>query len=60
MRKLTGKDKDNITVVNHPLTNMTSKLSGVRREDKCRTLNVHTKIVEPQPYKILYIDHIPI
>ena len=29
MRKPGGKDKDNIKVQNHPLTNMISKLAGV-------------------------------
>ena len=42
MRKLTGKDKDNIKVENHPLTNMLSNLAGMRRGDnKCRTLKMH-------------------
>ena len=44
MRKLTGKDKDNIKVENHPLTNMISKLAGMRRgEDKCRKIKMHLK-----------------
>ena len=55
MRKLTGKDKDDIKVEKHPLTNMISKLAGMRRgEDKCRTLKVHSKLREPQPKRILY------
>ena len=44
MRKLTGKDKDNIKVENHPLTNMISKLASMRRgEDKYRTLKMHLR-----------------
>ena len=54
MRKLTSKDKDNIKVENHPLTNMVTKLARMRREDKCRTLKIHLKIREPQPKTIQY------
>ena len=32
MRKLTGKDKDNIKVENHLLTNMISKIVNMRRQ----------------------------
>ena len=32
MKKLTGKDKDNIKVGNHPLTNMISKIVNMRRQ----------------------------
>ena len=31
MRKLTGKDGDNIKVENHRLTNMISKLANMRK-----------------------------
>ena len=42
MRKLTGREKDNIKVENHLLTNIISKLAGIRRaEDKGRTLKMH-------------------
>ena len=51
MRKLV---KTKIKVENHPLTNMVSKLASMRREDKCRTLQMHLKIREPQPKTILY------
>ena len=55
MRKLTGKDKDNIKVENHLLTNMISKLESMRsREDKGRTLRMLFKIRESQPQTILY------
>ena len=48
MKKLTGKGKDNLKVVNHPLTNMISKLASMRRgEDKCRTLKMHLKLRKP-------------
>ena len=50
MRKLTGKDKNNVTVENHPLTNMISELAGKRRgEDRCRILKMNWKIREPKP-----------
>ena len=53
MRELTGKN--NVKAENHPLTNMISKLASVRSgEDKCRTLEMHLKIREPQPKTILY------
>ena len=54
MRKLTGKDKNNMNVENHPLTNMISKLASMRREDKCRTLKMLQKIRESQLKTILY------
>ena len=54
MRKLTGKNKDNIKVENHALSNMILKLASIRWEDKCRTLKMHLKIREPQPKTILY------
>ena len=44
MRKLTGKDKDNIKVENYPLTSMILKLASMRGgENKCRTLKMHLK-----------------
>ena len=50
MRKLTGKDENNKKIENHPLTNMISKLAGMRRgDDKCRTLKMNSKIKEPPP-----------
>ena len=55
MRKLSGKDKDNIKVENHPLTNMISKLASMRKaEDRCRTLKMHLKTIELQPKITLY------
>ena len=44
MRKLTGKDKDDIQVENHPLTNIITKVANMRRKDKCITLKMHLKI----------------
>ena len=56
MRKLIGKDKDNIQVENHPLTNIISKLACRKRENKCRTLKMHLKIRELQTKIISTID----
>lgn len=39
MKKLTGKDKDNLKAGNHPLTNMTSKLASMRRGQLQNTEN---------------------
>ena len=55
MKNLTGKDQDNIKVGNHPLTNMISKLSNMRkREDKCRPLKMHLNLKDQQPKTILH------
>ena len=45
MKKLTGKGKDNIKVGSHPLTNMISTLTSMRRgENKSRALKMHLKL----------------
>ena len=55
MKKLTGKDKDNIKVGNHLLTNMISKLASMGREEgRCRILKIHLKIRDLQTEKILH------
>ena len=53
MRKFTDKDKDNIKVENHQLTNMISKIANMKK-DKCRTLKMHLKIRESRPKTIVY------
>ena len=48
MKKLTGKDTDNLKAGNHPLTNTISKLPSKRKgEDKCRKLKMHLKLKRP-------------
>ena len=48
-RKISGKDKDNIKLENHPLTKMISKLADMRKgEDKGRILKMHSKTRESQ------------
>ena len=43
MKKFTSKDKDDIKVVIHLLTNI-SKLASMRRKDTFRTLKKHLKL----------------
>ena len=55
MEKLTSIGKHKIKVGNHLHTNMTSKPAIVRREHKCRILEMHLKLKDQQLKKILFI-----
>ena len=57
MKKLTGKSKNNLKEVNHPMTNMISKLESMKRgEDKYRTLKMHLKLRDQKSETILPKD----
>ena len=58
MRKLTGKDKDNIKVENHPLT--ISKLASMRSGEKCRTLKMQNKRTATKTNSVNIIGYIKI
>ena len=55
MEKLTGKGKHTVKVGNHPHTNMISKPATVRRDHKCRILEMHWKLKDQQLKTFLFI-----
>ena len=55
MRKLTGKGRHITRAGNNSHTNTTSKQAKMRREHKCRILEIHLKLREQQLKTILYV-----
>ena len=55
MRKLTGKGRHITRAGNNSHTNTTSKQAKMRREHKCRILEIHLKLREEQLKTILYV-----
>ena len=53
MQKLTGKSKHKVKVGNHPHTNI-SRPEIMRREVKCRILEMHLKLRDQQLKTVLY------
>ena len=55
MTRLTSKGIHIVKVVNHPHTNMLPKSEIMRREYKCRTLEMHLQLRDQQLKTILYM-----
>ena len=57
MKKLPGKGKHTVKVGKYPHTNMISKPAIVRRNYKCKILEMHLKLRDQQLKPCVYIQN---